>query len=317
MSRAPAALAALWIALGVSVVAGTPGALAKTQLQTNQAAARADAIQHLRGVRLPSDARRLTTEPRFAKSFAIGTGPGLKYQADDDAFWSTTAGADAIIAYARAHAPAGSTAELGSGSGTDSKTGVRSVDIQFSWPDLGRKVFNRSLTLTVVTPRHGRSVVLAQTQSSWFVPRPATEVLPSGVHAVVITLRLGPSASGPIVKSGPVHTSAYVVWRNARVRSLVSEVDGLPTIQPGAEPIACPMMLTGSEASELTLAFMTGRHGATLARVQVSIHRGQTWDDGGGPCNPIEFWIAAKQQTALTSATFVKQVGKLIGADIS
>jgi hypothetical protein len=321
MRRTPFTFVAVVVALGVSIAAGAPVAVAvaQTQRQANEAAARHDVIQHLHGVRLPSTATSISTEPGFAKPFATTTSPspGRQYQADDHGMWATSASPQAIISYVRAHAPAGSTSDGGTGAGSDTKTGVHSVDIQFSWPDLGRQLLDRTLTLTVVTPRHGSSVVVAQSQSSWFVPRSPAELVPGSVRAVVITLRLGPAGTGPVVKPGPVRTSTYVVWRSARVRSLVGEVNGLPIIQPGAEPIACPMMLTGSAASELTVAFKTGRHGATVAKTEVSIHHGKSWDDGAGPCNPIDFWIAGKPQTSLTSPTFVKQVGTLIGADIS
>jgi hypothetical protein len=315
-------LAAALVALGVggAIAPGPPvalAALAQTQLQANEAAARRDAAQHLRDVRLPAGVTPVATEPRFAKSFAITVGRGARYQADDHRFWTTTARPQAIVAYVRAHTPAGSTADVGTGTGSDTKTGVTSIEVQFSWPDLGRQLLNRVLTVTVVTPRDGRSVIVAQTQSAWFLPRSAAELVPRSVRAVVITLRLAASGSGPVVKPGPVHSSTYVVWRSARVRALVDEFNGLAIVQPGAEPIACPLMLTGSGASDLTLAFKTGRHGATLARAQVSIHHGQSWDDGAGACDPIDFWIAGKQQASLTSPTFVKRVGQLIGADIS
>ena len=305
------------VLLGVAAITaasatGAAGASAQTRLQANQAAARQDAARHLQGVRLPSDATRISTEPGFAKAFAVMAGPGGKYDAQDHAIWTTTATPQAIIAYVKAHAPAGSTADVGTGSGSDTKTGVSSIDVQFSWPDLGQQLLNRMLTVTVVTPRHGDSVIVAQTQSTWFVPRSAAERVPDGVRAVLITVRLGPPGTGPVIKpGGRVHTSTYLVWRAARVRTLVDEFNGLPIIQPGAEPIACPMILTGSEASQLTLAFKTARQGTTLATAQVDVHRGQSWDDGGGPCNPIDFWIAGNQQTSLMSPTFVKQVGEL------
>jgi hypothetical protein len=308
----------LVLAALIALACAAPGALAATQLQANQAAARRDARQHLQRLRLPPAVTSIRAEPGFAKSLNGPIQPNGRYFAGDDAFWTTNATPHAIIAYVKAHRPAGSTADVGSGSSSDTKTGVTSVDVQFSWPDLAEKVLNRTLTVTVVTPLHGRSVIVAQTQSDWFVPRSSSERVPDGVHAVAVTLRLGPAGSGPVIKpGGHVQTSTYVVWRPSRVRALVSEFNGLAIVQPSMEPIACPLMLTGSEASGVTLAFKTGRTGATLAHAQVSVHRGQTWDDGGGACNPISFWIGAKQQTALTSPTFVKQVGKLIGASIS
>jgi hypothetical protein len=312
----------LVLAALIALACGASGALAsasaESQLQANRTAARQDARQHLQRLRLPSAVSSIGAEPGFAKSLNGPIELNGRYSAGDDAFWTTSASPHAIIAYVQAHRPAGSTADVGTGSSSDTKTGVTSVDVQFSWPDLTAKVLNRSLTVTVVTPLHGRSVIVAQTQSDWFVPRSSSERVPHGVHAVAITLRLGPAGSGPVIKpGGHVQTSTYVVWRAARVRALVNEFNGLAIVQPSLQPIACPVMLTGSEASGLTLAFKASPTGATLAHAQVSVHRGQTWADGGGVCDPISFWIGAKQQTPLASPTFVKQVGKLIGASIS
>jgi hypothetical protein len=310
-------LAAL-IALACAAFGASASASPETQLQANRAAARQDARQHLQRLRLPSAVTSIRAEPGFAKSLNGPVQPNGRYFAGDAAFWTTNASPHAIIAYVQAHRPAGSTADAGSGSSSDTKTGVTSVDVQFSWPDLGETVLNRTLTVTVVTPLHGRSVIVAETQSVWFVPRSSSERVPDGVHAVAITLRLGPAGSGPVIKpGGHVHTSTYVVWRASRVRALVSEFNGLAIVQPSMQAIACPLMLTGSEASGLTLAFKASPTGATLANAQVSVHRGLTWDDGGGACSPISFSIGSKQQTPLTSPTFVKQIGKLIGASIS
>jgi hypothetical protein len=309
---------ALLATTAFAATAAATGTLAETQLQANRAAARQDALQLLQRLRLPSGVATIKAEPGFAKGLDGTFGPNGRYYAGDDAFWMTSASPHAIIAYVQAHRPAGSAADIGTGSGSDTKTGVTSLDVGFSWPDLGHNVLNRTLTVTVVTPAHGRSVIVARSQSAWFVPRSAGERVPGRVRAVAITLRLGPAGSGPVVKpGGHVRTSTYVVWRAARVRALVNEFDGLAIVQPSMQPIACPMMLTGSEASELTLTFKTGPKGATLAKAQVYIHSGRSWDDGAGACSPINFWIGAEPQIALTSPTFVKQVGKLIGASIS
>jgi hypothetical protein len=287
------------LAAGLATTGLAWGASAQSELAANRAAAHSDVVQHLRGVRMPAGATSIRTEPQFAKAFGVISGPGGKYDASDQAMWTTEASPQSILAYVKAHKPAGAIADMGSGSGSDSKTGVTSIDIQFSWPDVSRKLLNRMLTVTVV-------------------PRSAAEMVPNGVHAVQITLRLGPTPTGPVVKpGGHVKTTTYLVWRAARVRALIDAFDRVPIVQPGAEPIACPLELTGSEASGLTLDFKSGRNGATLAHVEVSAQRGAHGYDGAGPCNPIDFWIGAKQQTSLMSPTFVRQVGKLIGANIS
>ena len=292
---------------------------AQSRLQANQRAARRDARQLLERVRLPpTEITAPRTIPPFARGFLTDFSPASSYYASASRWELASARPEALIAYVRKHRPVGSTLDLGSGTSSDSKTGVSSIDVRLSWPNVAGRLLNRSLTVTVATPRHGPSVVIARSDSAWFVPRPASEGVPAGVHAVAVTVRLGPALPGPVIKHGAkVHTTAYVISRASRVAALVRSFDRLPIVQPSSEPVACPLLLTGSSASQLTLAFVTGRHGRTLARAQVYIHRGRRWEDGGGACDPIDFWIGGRQQTALTSPSFVKQVGRLVGADIS
>jgi hypothetical protein len=303
----------------LTVSAAAHAESAQTQLQANRRAAAHDARRLLARLQLPpADATSPPTIPPFAQSFETSSAPARRYYASAERWELTSARPEAIIAYVRRHRPAGSTEDLGSGSSRDSKTGVTSIDVQFSWPEVPGRIVNRSLTVTVITPRRGHSVVLAQSQSAWYVPRPAAESVPAGVHAVAITVRLGPPATGPVVRpGGTVHTSTHFVAQPAAVASLIKTFDGLPIVQPSLRPLGCPMILTGSSASQLSLAFMTGRHGRTLARAQVYIHRGAHSGDGAGPCNPIEFSIGGRQQTALTSPTFVQQIGRLVGVAIS
>jgi hypothetical protein len=292
---------------------------AQSTLRANKQAAGRDARRLLARLRLPAGELTITGRlPAFARSFVTSSSPKGTYYASFERWELAGTGPTAIIAYVRRHRPAGSTEDVGTGSSSDAKTGVTSVEVGFSWPDVPRQLTNRTLTVTVVTPPHGDSVVIAQSEVAWYVPRSAGERVPAGVRAVAITVRLGPPLTGPVVKpGGHVQTRTYVVWRPARVRALLSAFDSLPIVQPAVEPLGCPLILTGSSASQLTLAFETGRGGAILARAQVFIHRGLTWEDGGGACDPIDFWIGGRQQTPLTSPDFVKRIGKLVGADIS
>jgi len=301
------------LVLGISAAAA-----AGSQVQANQQAARRDARQLVERLRLPASARHIRAQPRFASSLSGSLYPGCRCYAEAEAWWTLGGTPHQAIAYVRRHPPTGSTLDIGTGSSRDSKTGVTAIDVQFSWPEVPSRLLNRVLTVTVITPPHGHSVLVARSQSAWFVPRPRSEQVPGGVHAVAITLRLGPPATGPIVRpGGHVHTTTYLLRGPARVRALVSTIDALPTVQPSIEPLGCPMILTGSSASELTLAFKTSRTGTTLARAQVYVRRGTGGADGADPCSPINFWIHGRQQTALTSSSFVSQIGKLVGADIS
>jgi hypothetical protein len=312
--------------LGAALAAGAVAGAAVTdplppaaRLLANRHAAQRDARERLQSAQLPPTViMPARTIPAFAKSFESSPSPGSNYYARAERWEVASAGPKAVIAYVRKHPPAGSTADVGMGTSRDTKTGVRSTDIQFSWPDVPEQLLNRTLSVTVVTPPQGHPVVIVESQDAWFVPRSAGERVPAGVRAIAITLRLGPGATGPVMRpGGHVQTSHYVVWRASRVRTLVDTVNGLPIVQPAIGPLECPMMLTGSAASELTLAFETGRGGKTLTKAQVYIHRGTNWTDGGGVCDPINLWIAGQQQTPLTSATFVKQIGALVGTKIS
>jgi hypothetical protein len=314
--------------LGATVVAGAGAAVTRAavtdplpptaELLANQHAAQRDARTRLQLIQLPAtDIMPTRTIPAFAKSFEPISSPRGTYASAQH--WEVaSAHPKAIIAYVRKHPPAGSTADPGTGTSSDSKTGVSSTDVEFSWPDVPGQLLNRTATVIIVTPRHGHPVVIVQSQAAWFVPRPAGERVPSDVQAIAITLRLSPGAEGPVMRpGGHTQTSRYEIWRAARARALVNLINGLPIVQPAVGPLACPMMLTGSAASELTLAFQSGRGGKTLAKAQVYIHRGTNWTDGGGVCDPINLWIAGKQQTPLTSPSFVKQIGALVGTKIS
>ena len=101
-----------------------------------------------------------------------------------------------------------------------------------------------------------------------------------------------------------------------RDAALVNAFTRLPIVQPG-ERYSCPLELVGIARPALTLQFRAGRARPALARAEVYVTAGKNGDAGWNECNPIQFWIGGKQQTSLTSQTFVKQIGKLIGANIS
>ena len=209
--------------------AGGRAALSRlSQLQANKAAAQHDARKLLALLQLPKGLRRSAGRPRVGGTLVGERSANGRYFAGDQAYWTTDASPQAIIAYIEAHRPKGSTSE-GSGSGT--APGSSSVEAMFTWPALGLQVFNRTLIVSVISGSSGGpSAVVAQSQSGWIVPRASAERVPSSVSNVAITLRIGTGVSG----TRHMHISTYVVWRAARVAALVNEFNRLPIVQPGS-----------------------------------------------------------------------------------
>jgi hypothetical protein len=109
------------------------------------------------------------------------------------------------------------------------------------------------------------------------------------------------------------HSHTYRFTHAAKASSIVGAFDAMPVTQPSVI-FGCPVMIPGMPV--LTLRFVSGA-GTTLARAQVNVHVGSEGGSGSTTCDPIDFWIGTRRQTPLTSHTFVKQIAKLIGANIS
>jgi hypothetical protein len=301
MRRALALIAVLCV-VGVAIAqaTGQASAPADTRLQANKAAARRDARALVASLRLPSGATRLPARSPTVSSVGV-TG---------HAKWTSVESQQAVIDYIKSHEPVGAKLQswghsFGPGIGTQ-------LSLIYSWPSVGLELYNRSLSISVGALTHGHSDVFATSQSDWIVPRPLSEHVPSGVHAVEVTLRSG----GGSQRLSHPHTTTHVFTRAAVVESLVRWIDELPTVQPGLI-YACPLELVGLETPLLTVTFRSSAAGPALARAQVRVSSGRNGASGWTSCDPIEFWIGHTQQTALTSQTFVKRIGKLIGANIS
>jgi hypothetical protein len=140
----------------------------------------------------------------------------------------------------------------------------------------------------------------------------ATGRLPGGVRVVDVTLRIG---QGPLGNKDVV-TGSRVFTGVETVHELVTGVDALATV-PSGSIWNCPAAIAGPTRRQLILLFKTERAGPAIARAEVDVSPGRKGDAGWTPCDGIEFSVAGKRQIVLISHTFVRRVGKLIGADIS
>ncbi len=301
----PLALMALLASSGRDLAAaGTANRLA-----ANRAAARADARTLLARLRLPADVRELRHGPAIAKAVPGLIRPPDRYLYTDTGWWSTSAEPGTVINYLVAHRPRGALIQT-TGASTGPATANSWRNIVFSWPEIGQRVWSRSLTVELVTPVHGPTVIVAQSTSSWIVPRPYSELVPRTVRDVTILLKIGTGPFG----ADHMRTRVYRVWRAARVSQLVDSFNRLPIVQPG-QVIACTLML--ARGPQLTLRFQNRSGGPAIALATLRVTPGTRGGSGSGGCDPIHFWMHGSAQTSLTSQTFVKQIGRLIGVSIS
>jgi len=295
------ALVVIWVAL--LTVAG--GAQAATRPQANKLTARQDTRALLKQLRLPPGARRSANEPRGDGAAALRP-PRITTEntVGVSAWWTSHEAPGALFSYLQAHPPS----ERGYYQLITEPSTPASTVI-FAWDIDGPHLFSQQLQVTVATLANGETGIMAQARSVWMVPRPRSERAPANVRSVAVTLRIG---SGP---AGMTHERAhtYTFTHAAAVTSIVNAFDALPIAQPGVF-YSCPAMFPHRPL--LTIRFISAAR-STLARAQVNVYPGRHGASGWNSCDPIEFWIDGKAQTPLTSQTFVKQIAKLIGANIS
>jgi len=288
-------------ALAASGAPAASGALAETQLQANQAIARRDARALLEQLQLPSGVTSSATEP-------MGVGTDLlkpprvweKNTIGVSRWMISPESPAALLAYVGAHPPRerGFRQQITEGS-----------TVIFTWIIDGQHLLSQDLQITVAPLADGHTGLMAEAQSVWMVPRPASERVGPGIDAVDLTLRIGSGPAGVTRE----HVHRYVFTRPTQVTNIVQEFNRLPISQPGLL-YSCPAMLPRMPL--LTLRFM-GANGSTLARAAVTVHSRKNGYAGWNSCDPIDFWIGARQLTPLTSHTFVVSIGKLIGTSIS
>jgi hypothetical protein len=302
MRRLPVLIAVLCL-IGVAIAQAS--GQADTRLQANKAIARRDTRALLTQLRLPPSAKRSATEP-------TGDGAALLHPpritarnaAGVSTWWISGEAPGTLFSYLQAHPPLErGYYQLITEPSTSASTLI------FGWQIDGPHLFSQQLQVTIATLAHGQTGIMAQARSVWMVPRPGSERIPAGVRVVDLTLRIGSGAGGMEHQ----RTHRYVLTARTRVTSLLGEFDSLPIVQPGVF-YSCPAMF-GHEPL-LTMRFMSGA-GSTLARAQVNVYPGKHGASGWNSCDPIDFWIGSRRETPLTSQTFVKQIGKLIGANIS
>jgi hypothetical protein len=276
-------------------------------LASNRAAAKRDAPALAAATPVSPGATKVTSEPAgdngYLKSSEglVATTAGVV--ASD--WWTlppTTTPAQAI-AYVQSHLPAGGKV-YSTGSGGNFKTGTSSVGLTYSMPTVPGVLDLRLVAVTATTVAGGGTGLLAEAESVWLVPRPASAVVPASARVITVT-RTTTNADGQ------AHTTlSRTIDARGRVRQTVAFINNLETVQPFTT--SCPAMTAGPAGHTVTLRFSAKRGGPALASVSYDTELG----GDSYQCNPVALTVHG-HQTDLLGGAYVKTLSRLLGVKLN
>jgi hypothetical protein len=273
-------------------VAGMATASTPTSAGNRRAAVR-DAGRLLTLAVLPPGAVRVAREPAGDDQLLGGPSSRPTGQiVDRFRWWRVPASFDSVVGFLVAHPARGSTA---TGSGGLSGPGVPdNQTLSFSFAPIGAVVSMRTLAFDAVALKEGGTGIRVDAQETWIMERPISERVPAGVHEVDVTS----------AKPGMAPILSRSVTGPARVRRIISLIDRMPIVQPGA--YGCPAFPAGQPV--VRFDFRAGPDQPLLARASLT-----DYGFGSGPCNPVSFSIRGTPQKPLLGGSLLGQVQRLLG----
>lgn len=259
--------------VGVGALLGlTAPAISADPAQSDEATARSDAHMLLASLPLPSDATQSATEPTGDGGVLANPPytPATPNLVDDSGWWVASDSPDDVLAYVKAHipAPAKLTTTVGEGQGGQTAYG-------FSWPAEDGVLSSRELIVEVVRLNDGSTGIRADSQDVWITPRPASEVIPAGMHQLTVSITGGNAQQQPLMFSSA-----------SKIDHVVALINSLPAAQPGVQ--ACP----ADFGVIVRLAFSGSQSQSAVATV----------DPYG--CEGVGLSLDGAQQPGLTSEAF-------------
>jgi hypothetical protein len=144
---------------------------------------------------------------------------------DDPGWWRVPGRAGDVIAYVKAHQPAGSTVVSTS---TGSGPGTRTEGVTFQWPGVPGVLSTRWLVVFARALPGGAKGVRADGLSVWLTARKSTDQVPPAKRLRILVVR------GREVLQGPI-----AIRSRAKIDKVIAFLNGLPAPQPGTS--ACPV----------------------------------------------------------------------------
>lgn len=264
----------------------------------NRAAAGQDADSLLVKVRLPAGATELTAEPSgdhaYLKPMPTLEGDGAHAVASR--WWRVPGTPSQMIAFVKAHPPAGAK-QVGGGSSGNPRTGTSALSVYFHWPSVPGVLGERTAAVTATKLPNGDSGVLVESQTDWVVLRPSTERIPSMARGIKIT---STAAGQPAI--------GLPVTAPSRVRAIVRLINSLPIAQPIT--YACPAEI---DPRLIKISFQ-GSGGASVTVLTYVDFR--PWLSPSVGCKSIGLTIAGRPQPPLLGGGFLHTLTALVGRSL-
>lgn len=276
---------------GVVVCAAAAAAIAVARVPTNpSSAARTTAERILAKAPLPTGATVAATDPSGGALAQASFAPATPNLVDVHSFWRVPSDPDTVIAWIKAHPPAGSDGAAFQGeTRLHGKLLSQLIGYSFAQPVSGVVPWE-TLAITAISARGGGTALRVDASVVWLLKRSPSERIPAGARSVAVSERgLNGHRSG-----------SWTVAAPARVARAVSLIDRLPSAQPGVS--SCP----ADTGPYVTLKFLS-RGGADLATAAI---------DGSG-CLGVGLSIHGPQQHALQgNAALIKQLSTALGLEL-
>jgi hypothetical protein len=250
----------------------------------NERLAQRDAARLLRLAVVPPGSERFAKPPNKA----LGPGSGLIAVSGVDLqrIWKVRMSANAVVAFERAHVPAGSRIGATGYAGWGRHHRNASYQLEFSFPAIKHRVTTRALEVNMVSLAPHWTGIRITPYEDWVLAHDPDEVVPGGVRTIEI--RKG---------SRLVHR----VTAPRKIATIIRWFDALPVAPPAGPcgPIFPPPPVE-------RVAFMDGT-GHVLARAE-------SWIYGvdSNSCNPIEFSVRGHSYPPLLGGSFLVRVEKLV-----
>jgi len=182
-------------------------------------------------------------------------------------WWTAPGRPVAVLAWIRAHIPAGfSLGGYGSSGYTPPGTVTAGWEVvqypnlwfdQFSLPVIAHVLTQRWLVVTVARHGQAQTAIRADAQVVWLPARPAAEQIPPDARVVTVTPVFGMQPDKKLEPLDP----AFTVTGPAKVGAIAAVIDGLALFPPGV--FSCP----ADFGAQMRLTFRTGLGGPVVARV--------------------------------------------------
>jgi hypothetical protein len=270
--------------------------------RANRRAARRDAASLITKLTVPAGATPVSAEPAHDHGYLKPQGllESEFASATAHAWWTVPGSPQSVLDAIIADPPAGATQD-GSGSVGDSKPRTSALVLDYAWPPVAGVLGARLLELTVTRIGVDRTGLLAESQSVWIVPRPASERIPARTRVIQIV------SDAP----GAAHGGDVTLSRRGQVGSVVALLNQLPIEQPGV--INCPAMI---DPRTITMTFRARPSGPALAVLRFAAYR--PWKlAGSNECAPVELSIEGHSRPALDGGNFIQRIERIIGLSIT